>query len=97
MPAKKKKEKKYVIKICPKCKSDNIGMVIGGQIGIWECRDCGFKGPSMIEKEMTEDEYLDYEEKKGEMNFDLGEPETVEEKKSHKEMLKEKLAKGEKI
>jgi ribosomal protein L37AE/L43A len=97
MPAKKKTLKKYVVKSCPKCKSDDIGVAIGGQMGIWECHKCGFRGPSFLEKEMSEEEFLDYEEKKGGADFDLSEPKTVEEKKSHKEMLKEKLEAGEKI
>lgn len=97
MPTKKKKEKKYMVRSCPKCKSDEVGVTIGGQMGIWECHACGFRGPSFLEQEMTEDEFLDYEEKKGDFNFNLSDPQTVEEKKSHKELLKEKMNKGERL
>lgn len=92
-----KKAKKFTVRMCPKCKSDDVGVMVGGATGMWECHKCGFQGPSFIEKEMDEDEFLEYEEKKGGLEFDLGEPQTVEEKKSHKEKLKEKMEKGEKI
>jgi Zn ribbon nucleic-acid-binding protein len=91
------KEKTFKVKLCPKCKSDEITVVIGGQMGMWECRGCGFRGPSFPEKEMTEEEYFDYLDKKDIEMPELGEPKTVEEKKSHKEMLKEKMEAGEKI
>ena len=39
------------IKFCPKCKSENVQMVIGGQVGMWECKDCGFEGSVFPEKE----------------------------------------------
>ncbi len=92
-----KKQKKFIVRSCPKCKSDNIGIIIGGQMGMWECKDCGFRGPSFLEREMNEEEFLEYEEKKGSGEFDLGEPKTVEKKKLHKEMLREKMEKGEEI
>ena len=93
----KKKENKYLIRSCPKCKSDDVGVSIGGQMGIWECHACGFRGPSFLEQEMSEEEFLEYEEKKGNFDFDFGDPEIVEEKKPHKEMLKEKISKGERL
>jgi len=97
MPRKKTKPKKYIIRTCPKCKSDDVGLAIGGQIGMWECRKCGMKAASFAEKEMTEEEFLEYQEKKGDLDFEFTEPQTVSEKKSHKEMLKEKQERGEEI
>jgi ribosomal protein S27AE len=96
----KKKEKKYIVRFCPKCGSDDVVVAIGEKVGTWKCNSCEFKSSLMNEKEMNEDEFLEYEEKKGELNFDLGEPETVEEKgakKSYKDLLREKLARGEQI
>ncbi|MDO8516733.1 MAG: hypothetical protein Q7S33_01280 [Nanoarchaeota archaeon] len=55
---KPKKEKKYIIRNCPKCKSKNVGVVIGSNGKAWECRDCKFKGSSFTEKEVSEDEFL---------------------------------------
>ena len=97
---KETKEKKFKVKLCPKCNSDDVGIAIGGKFGTWECRKCGYRGAGFIEKEMTEEEYFDYLDKKGEEFPELGEPETVEEigaKKSYKDILKEKVARGEDI
>jgi len=91
--------KKFKVRKCPKCESDNVIIAIGGQVGMWECKDCGFRGPLFPVIEMDEDEYMKYLDEKGEegMPEEIGEPETVSEKKSHKEMLKEKMDKGEEI
>ena len=56
---KSKKEKKYTLRICPKCKSKKVAIVVGGNGKIWECKSCKFKGPSFPEKEVGEDEFLD--------------------------------------
>ena len=64
-PIKKKEEKTFKIKECPKCKSDEVGIVItgeeckGGKCD-WECRKCKWKGANIIEKELTEDEFMKY-------------------------------------
>ena len=64
-PDKKKEEKTFKIKECPKCKSDEVGIVItgeeckGGKCD-WECRKCKWKGANIIEKELTEDEFMKY-------------------------------------
>lgn len=94
---KSSKEKKFIVRFCPKCKSDNVRVAIGAKVGMWDCGDCGFRGPSFPEKEMNEEEYFNYLDEKGMELPELGEPETVEEKKSHKEMLKEKLKNEEEI
>jgi ribosomal protein L37AE/L43A len=43
------------VKVCPKCYSQNIDIVYPDtDIGIWkdECKDCGYKGTSLLmEKE----------------------------------------------
>jgi len=50
---KKKEGKTFNIRECPKCKSDDVGVVIG-EVGTWQCRKCGHKGKDFIEKELTE-------------------------------------------
>ena len=62
---KKKKEKTFKIKECPKCGSDDVGVVIG-EVGVWECKKCGWKGVDVVEKELTEDELMKYMDEKGE-------------------------------
>ena len=64
-PDKKKEERTFKIKECPKCKSDDVGIVItgeeckGGKCN-WECRKCKWIGTNIIEKELTEDELMKY-------------------------------------
>jgi len=62
---KKKSSKTFNIRECPKCKSDDVGVVIG-EVGTWQCRKCGHKGKDFIEKELTEDEFMKYLDEKGE-------------------------------
>jgi len=37
-------------KICPSCKQDNIQLHLGGLAGMWECSNCGYLGPVVIEE-----------------------------------------------
>lgn len=71
---KKEKGKSYKIKICPKCKSDKVRIKLsnmdfeeesntGKQ---WECKKCNWIGGDIQEKKLTEDEFLEYLNKKGE-------------------------------
>jgi hypothetical protein len=96
-PKKTVKEKTFKVRFCPKCKSDDVCILIGGEFGMWECKSCKFQGKNFQVKELNEEEYFDYLDKKGVEMPELGEPETVEEKKSHKDMLKEKMKKGEEL
>jgi len=57
---KKSEGKTFTVRECPKCKSNDIGVVIGGTIGMWECRKCGFKSPSFLTMELGEDDFLKY-------------------------------------
>ena len=67
-----KKGKTFKIRECPKCKSDDVGLVLsnsdaeqgGGKE--WECRKCKWKGSDIEEKELTEDELMKYLDEKGE-------------------------------
>jgi len=68
----KKEGKAFKIKECPKCESDQIGLVLsnsdsedgGGKE--WECRKCSWTGSNVVEKELTEDEFMKYLDDKGE-------------------------------
>lgn len=77
----KKIGKTFKIKRCPKCSSEDVGVVIGesqkaeplahsskrGQTnGIWECKKCGWKGREVKGKELTEEEFMKYLDEKGE-------------------------------
>lgn len=62
---KKKKEKTFKVRRCPNCNSDNIKVVIG-EVGMWECPECKFKGKKVKEDELTEDEFMKYLDEKGE-------------------------------
>jgi len=68
----KKKGKTFKIRECPKCGSDDVGLVLsnsdseegGGKE--WECRKCKWIGSNANEKELTEDEFMKYLDEKGE-------------------------------
>ena len=62
---KKEAGKTFNIRECPKCGSDEVGVVIG-ESGFWECRKCKWKGTEIKEKELTEDELMEYLDSKGE-------------------------------
>jgi hypothetical protein len=68
----KKKGKTFKIRECPKCKSDDIGLVLSnsdaesGGGDQWECNKCKWKGADVEEKELTEDELMAHLDKKGE-------------------------------
>jgi len=63
--SKLKKQKTFKIRECPKCASDDVGIVIG-ETGIWECKKCKWKGRNIIEKDLTEDKFMKYLDGKGE-------------------------------
>ena len=68
----KKKGKTFKIRECPKCKSDEVGLVLSnsdseqGGGDEWECRKCKWKGQDIVEKELNEDELMKYMDEKGE-------------------------------
>jgi len=59
---KKVKEKMYRLKVCPKCDSEDIGVILTGKEGEspdgWECRKCKWKGPEPEEIKLNEEEFL---------------------------------------
>ena len=64
---KKTKEKRYKIRICPKCKGSEVAVVLTGEEGKgkgeWECKKCKWKGKNIDEKELSEDEFLEHLDK----------------------------------
>ena len=62
--------KTFTVRECPKCGSDDVGVVLGGKEGSgakeWECHKCKWKGTEVIVKELTEDELMKYMDSKGE-------------------------------
>ena len=68
--SKKKKGKTFKVRECPKCGSDEVGVVITGEegksAGQWECRKCEWSGSDIEEKELNEDEFMKYLDEKGE-------------------------------
>ena len=62
---KEKKGKTFKIRECPKCGNDGVAVVIG-EIGMWKCNKCGWKGADVAEKELTEEEFMKYLDDKGE-------------------------------
>lgn len=62
---KKKKGKTFRIMECPKCKSDDVEVIVG-EIDKWKCKKCQWEGKDIKEKELTEDEFMKYLDDKGE-------------------------------
>ena len=65
---KNKLGKTYKLRVCPKCGSDDVGVMLVGQEGKradnWECKKCKWNGKDIAEKEISEDEFLERAEKK---------------------------------
>lgn len=69
----KKKGKTFKVRVCPKCGSDEVGVVLVGEEGKkadqWECRKCSWKGKNIEVKELGEEDMMRYlDEKEGENN-----------------------------
>jgi hypothetical protein len=68
----KKSGKTFKIRECPKCGSDEVGVVLSGSDSEegggdeWECRKCKWHGSDIVKKELTEDELMKYLDEKGE-------------------------------
>ena len=68
----KKAGKVFKIRECPKCESDNVKLVLtnsdseegGGKE--WKCGKCDWTGKDVVEKELTENEFMKYLDDKGE-------------------------------
>ncbi len=70
----KKEGKTFKIRECPKCRSDEVKIVLSNSDSEeasntgkeWECTKCGWKGEDVIKKEFSEEEFLKYLDEKGE-------------------------------
>lgn len=60
-----KTEKMFKIRKCPKCNSNDVGVVIG-ENGIWECKSCEWKGTDIKKQEISEEEFMKYLDEKDE-------------------------------
>ena len=67
---KSKDDKTFRLRVCPKCNSDSVGIVLTGEEGKgakeWECRKCKWVGEDIEEKELSEDEFMKFLDEKGE-------------------------------
>ncbi|MFH1889937.1 MAG: hypothetical protein ABIJ58_03620 [Nanoarchaeota archaeon] len=65
----KKAGKTFKVKVCPKCDGNDVKVVIDGKENgsakDWECKSCSWTGKGVKEKEMNEDEFIEYIEKMG--------------------------------
>lgn len=71
---KKEKSKTFKIKVCPKCGSYDVNIILsnldseeesntGKQ---WECKKCKWTGANIKDKSLSEDEFMKYLDEKGE-------------------------------
>lgn len=62
----KKDGKTFKLRVCPKCDSNKVNIVLVGEEGKkpneWECKNCKWKGSDINIKEVTADELLELEE-----------------------------------
>lgn len=71
-PEKKKEKGIFKIRKCPKCRSDDVNVVLsesdaeegGGKE--WECRKCKWKGTNILMENVSEEEFMKYLDEKGE-------------------------------
>jgi transcription elongation factor Elf1 len=63
----KKAEKTFKVRRCPECGCDDVAVVVGQEAkGLWECKNCGWKGKDVKIEELSEDEFMKYLDDKGE-------------------------------
>lgn len=55
------KKKEYSLKVCPKCGSNDIKVVLNA-IGLWEC-NCSWKGRDVMHKKISKKEFIKFSEK----------------------------------
>ena len=55
---KKSKDKKFILRFCPKCNSEDIIITVGTKKGEWQCKKCSYKGNNFIEKKVSEEGFL---------------------------------------
>lgn len=64
----KKTGRTFKIRECPKCKSDDVAVLLVGEEGKkadnWECKKCKWTGKNIIQKELSENELIEYMDEK---------------------------------
>ena len=67
---KTKESKTFKIRRCPKCKSDDVSVLLGKEEGRgngeWECKKCKWSGINIKEDGVSEEEFMKYLDEKGE-------------------------------
>lgn len=67
---KDKSGKTFKIKLCPKCGSDKVNVLLTGEEGNgkgeWECKKCKWFGKNVKEKTLGEDNLMKYLDERGE-------------------------------
>ena len=64
-----KNVKTFKVRKCPKCGSDEVGVILVGEgkkADNWECRKCDWEGKDIKEKELIEEEFIKYMNEKRE-------------------------------
>ncbi len=62
----RKKSKTFKIKFCPACGSDDVSVILGNEEGKpltqnkWQCKKCKWKGKNINEKELNEEKFIEY-------------------------------------
>jgi len=69
-PEKKKEKGIFKIRKCPKCKSDDVQVLLTGEEGKgkgeWECKKCKWTGSDIAVSQVSEDEFMKYLDERGE-------------------------------
>ncbi len=64
------KGKTFKIRMCPKCGSNKVNVVLTGEEGKsakeWECKKCKWIGKNVKEKVLNEEEFMKYSDENGE-------------------------------
>ncbi len=61
----KKAGKTFSVRKCPECGSDEV-KVVTGEIGMWKCKKCDWKGKDVKQEELIEEELMKHLDAKGE-------------------------------
>lgn len=60
----KKERGVFKLRLCPKCGSDEMSVVGKERSKEWKCKKCGWTGTGIKEKAVTEEEFMEYLDKK---------------------------------
>jgi len=61
----KKSDKTFSVRVCPKCESDEVNVVVGEDAkGEWKCKKCKWQGREVKKQELNEEEFMEYLDRK---------------------------------